>query len=388
MSLAGNRADQVQAVRSLAGAASNAEVMVPTPSAPPVLAAVGGAPRSWFDASRAILGVVAGIAMVALVLPHLAGVPWSQVLAGVRGVSLPQLAALAVVWAVGLGLNTFTLTAALPGLTHRRALTLSLTGSAVANVLPLGGAAGVAVNYRMVRAWGFERSDFASYTVVTNVWDVLVKLVVPVVVVPLVLVRHLHVGTHLFGPGLAGSGALGALVIVAVVMIASPRATACVAGTLDILVRRGLRVLGTEARVTPGAGIVRLRASCADLIRSGWPRLTFGVVAYTGTLALLLWGSCAVTGVGLSFPLVLVGFAGERLLSLTGLTPGGAGVVEVGLGALLIALGGGPVPVVTAVLLYRLFTYGIEIPLGGIGLATWVTLRRLAGARGESEAPR
>ena len=49
---------------------------------------------------------------------------------------------LVVLWVAGLVAHTMTLTAALPGLTHRRALLLSLTGSAVANVLPLGGAAG------------------------------------------------------------------------------------------------------------------------------------------------------------------------------------------------------------------------------------------------------
>ena len=77
---------------------------------------------------------------------------------------------------------------------------------------------------------------------------------------------------------------------------------------------------------------------------------------------------------------MLVGFAAERLLTLAGLTPGGAGLVEVGLAGLLVALGGDPVAVVSGVLLYRLFTFGLEIPVGGVSLAAWLWLRRASRA--------
>ncbi|MEZ5191932.1 MAG: hypothetical protein R2734_05130 [Nocardioides sp.] len=53
--------------------------------------------------------------------------------------------------------STPSLRAALPGLSMRRALTLSLTGSAVANVLPVGGAAGIVLNHRMTRSWPRQR---------------------------------------------------------------------------------------------------------------------------------------------------------------------------------------------------------------------------------------
>ena len=90
-------------------------------------------------------------------------------------------------WLAGLAAHTIALTAALTGLTHRRAMLLSLTGSAVANVLPLGGAAGIAMNQRMTRSWGFPNSAFVTYSVVTNVWDVLAKAFVPVLVLPVLI---------------------------------------------------------------------------------------------------------------------------------------------------------------------------------------------------------
>lgn len=60
-------------------------------------------------------------------------------------------------------------------------MVLSLTGSAVANVLPFGGAAGIALNYRMCHRWGFERSAFGIYTLVTNLWNILARLSLPAV---------------------------------------------------------------------------------------------------------------------------------------------------------------------------------------------------------------
>ena len=45
------------------------------------------------------------------------------------------------------------LAAALPGLDLRRGLLLNLSGSAVSNVMPLGGAVGTALNWQMAR-WG------------------------------------------------------------------------------------------------------------------------------------------------------------------------------------------------------------------------------------------
>ena len=60
-----------------------------------------------------------------------------------------------------------------------RAYFLNVTGSAVSNVLPLGGAAGTALNYSTSRAWGFSTPAFLRWALVTNIWDTLGKLVIP-----------------------------------------------------------------------------------------------------------------------------------------------------------------------------------------------------------------
>jgi uncharacterized membrane protein YbhN (UPF0104 family) len=326
---------------------------------------------------RGSLIVAAVVTMFWRLLPLVAGAPWSEVAGAVGAVPWVARVLLGALWLGGLGLHTVTLSAALPRLTHRRALVLSLTGSAVANVLPVGGAAGIALNYRMVRSWGFSAPAFATYTVVTNVWDVLVKLCLPAVALGWTLMSGTHLATGLLRTTLGATVVLLLLSVAIVAALFSASFAARVARVLDSGVGLALRLAGSSRDHRPGAVVVRLQSDCSSLVATAWPQLTLGMVAYSASLALLLWSCLHVTGAGLAVPAVVAGFAVERLLTLAGLTPGGAGVVEVGLSGLLLLLGGAPLGVVTGVLLYRLFTFGLEIPVGGLGLVAWLWTHRL-----------
>ncbi|MBB6626995.1 flippase-like domain-containing protein [Nocardioides sp. KIGAM211] len=327
------------------------------------------------------LGSVAGVAvLLVVVVPLVAGAPWAAVGRTLAQVPWPVVAGLGVLWLAGLLAHTITLTAALPRLTHGRALLLSLTGSAVSNVLPFGGAAGIALNYRMTRAWGHDRAAFAAYTVVTNVWDVLFKLTLPALALGwLALAGHLVLGPVV-------SAAVAATVVLALLsatggalLVHDPLARR-LGGACEGLVGGVLRVLRCSRRPAVADGLDRVRRECRELLSGSWRRLSLGMLLYSALLLALLAGCLAVTGAGLPLAAVFAGFAVERVLTLVGVTPGGAGVVEVGLVGLLVALGGDPVGTVAGTLLYRVFTYGLEIPVGGLGLLVWLRLRRAGAA--------
>jgi putative heme transporter len=335
--------------------------------AEPVTVRASGRPRVRV---RYLAGVLLAVALLAFALPSLSGVSLRAVQAVVASLPARAVVALVVLWIGGLLTHTLTLTAAMPRLTHRRALTLSLTGSAVANVLPLGGAAGVALNYKMVRAWGFTRQQFATYTVVTNVWDVLAKLVLVVVALPLLALTSSLVHGQWFHALVTLTAVVAMVLAAAVAVLASPVA----ASRLGRLVDAGLRRLGRVTDVE--AALVEVQQGCSRVVRSSWLRLSLGVGLYAGSLGLLLGACLWLTGAGVPPVVVLVGLAVERMLTLAGLTPGGAGIVEVGLTGVLLVLGGDPAGVVAGVLLYRAITFGLEIPVGGAGLAAWLWSRR------------
>ncbi|MCW2768365.1 MAG: hypothetical protein JWO11_4324 [Nocardioides sp.] len=336
---------------------------------------------------RHCIAVAAAGALILLAIPALSGVPWSSIGSILGAVPVIGLTGLFLVWVLGLLAHTITLTAALPTLTHRRALTLSLTGSAVANVLPVGGAAGVALNYRMARTWGFDRGQIAAYTVVTNVWDVLAKLVLPLLALPLLLLTAHSTVHQLLGPVAVGTAALALVAGLALATFVNASVAHRVGTVAESLTGMVLRGSGSQRQVEVRKHLVDLQARCGPLMRQRWRRLTLGMSLYTTSLLILLWACLHLTAAGLAPTAVLAAFAVERLLTLPGLTPGGAGVVEVGLSGALLVLGGLPAGVVAGVLLYRALTFGLEIPVGGIGLLGWWWARRRAAVRGAAGLP-
>ena len=122
-----------------------------------------------------------------------ADVTWREVARAVSQVTLLHLVWLTLIWLAGLATYATVLAAALPGLGVRRGLLLNLTGSAVANVLPLGGALATGLNWRMARVWGHSNGAFVGFCVLTNVLDVTTKLVLPLVAVSLLLFTSVHV---------------------------------------------------------------------------------------------------------------------------------------------------------------------------------------------------
>lgn len=322
------------------------------------------------------LGIAAACALVSVMLPRIAGASLADLAHTVAAVPGRWLAGLLVLWLGGLLAHTLTLTAGMPGLGHRRALALSLTGSAVANVLPLGGAAGVALNYRMARRWGFGDAAISGYTIVTNAWDLLAKLVLALI--GLLVVR----GVVTLPPGLLHSAAVASVLVAGVLaacllLLVSDAAAERVASAADRLAAR------LPARLRPAGScresVSRLRLQTGQVVAAGWPRLSLGMALYSTLLFGLLWACLTGTHAGLALPAVLAGFAVERLLTVAGITPGAAGVVEVGVTTTLLAFPGSPLGIASGVLLYRALTFALEIPVGAAVLAGWWWLQRRRG---------
>lgn len=315
------------------------------------------------------LGVAAGAVALVVWLPGHSGSSWTEVGHVVTGVPVPLLAALGGLWIAGLVASSVALAACLPGLSVRRALTLSLTGSAVANVLPLGGAAGVGVNYAVAHSWGYRRSEFATYTVVTNLVDVAAKVVVLAVAGVVVLTAG-----H---DGLPGTLAATALAVAAVVLLGAALllrepAAITLGRWVDVLVAGTGRLLRRRLRPRLEVRLPALAASSVDLLSRAWPRILAGSGAYALLQALLLAACFYVCGLHAGAGMVAAAYATDRLLTLLPVTPGGVGLVETVLCATLLSWGAPAGPAVAGVLLYRALTYAAEIPVGGTLLLGWL----------------
>ena len=345
-------------------------------------------PLSRVALSRSVRGVLSlGTAAVAVLwaVPRAGGVGWEEIGRAVAAIGPAELLLLAVVWLAGLWVHTLALTAAMPGLSSRRALFLNLTGSSVSNLLPFGGAAGTVANYAMSRAWGFSPAAFARWALLTNVWDTLAKLVLPGVALCWLALAGVDGGGTLSRAALVGTGLLVVSLLAVRALAAGDRGARALGGVADRLVR-------AVGRPRPPAGgyaawAVALRRDSADLVATAWGRLTAGKAAYALLQAALLWLCLATVGTAPGLAVVFAAFAVERILSMVVLTPGATGVVEVGMTGLLVALGTEPVTATAGVLVYRAITVGLEIPVGGVGLAWWWATRRGTTSRQRHEEP-
>lgn len=318
-------------------------------------------PRATRRLVTSVVSVVATAALVVL-LPRAVGATWSEVGSVLGRVSAGALVVLAVVWIAGLWAHSFVLAASLPGLTKRRGLTLSLTGSAVANVLPLGGAAGTGLNFAMIRRWGFTPTAFGGFLAVTTLLNVVSKL--GVIAVALAMIPILH-SARAFGSASLLFLPVPIAVVAVAWVLADQRAATAVGVVLDKLIGR-IRPSQLADRIP------ELRRSILRVVRTGWQPMTVGMLAYLALQLALLWLCFHVIGVSIGLPVLFTALAVERLLTLVPITPGAAGVVEVGTTAALVALGGNPAGVAAGFLLFRGFTYLMEIPVGGLLLMAWL----------------
>jgi uncharacterized membrane protein YbhN (UPF0104 family) len=308
--------------------------------------------------------LLAAVALVVWSAMHLSalGASWSQAWRMIAHLGWRWPLLLGAVWLLGLVVHTFVLTASLPGLTHRRALTLNLSGSAVSNVLPLGGVAGTALNLGMVRGWGHTGLEFARFVVVSKAWDLVAKLVMPLVAVAVLLLADADPGS-LWLVCAAASAVAGALVVAALL------------GRSLLL----LRLVALAERLLRRRGWTAATAALLDgtdrLVRRRWAELSWDMAGYWLLQGALLWLCLEAIHVHLPFPVLLAGLVVERLLTLAAITPGGAGLVEAGTIAVFIALGTDPTAALAGVLLYRAFVFVAEIPVGGLATALWLLAR-------------
>jgi hypothetical protein len=119
--------------------------------------------------------------------------------------------------------------------------------------------------------------------------------------------------------------------------------------------------------------------------RAEWAQAALG-----GTISWLLDCSClgaAFLAVGAPVPWrgLLLAYCGGQLAVNLPITPGGLGVVEGSLTLALVFLGGGKAPTIAAVLLYRLFSFWIPLPVGA-GCWAGLAQRRRRAERAERAA--
>jgi len=335
-------------------------------------------------AVKSVVGIALAVALLAWALPHFAKTSWADVWRVLSAVPLPTLLGLFGLMLGGLWLYTFTFTGSLPYLAHHKALIVNVCGSSVGNLLPGGGAAGVAVTYTQLRSWGISRRDISTSIIVTGVWNVLARLALPVVGILIMLTQAGQLNPLVLNVALTGATG-GILVLGAfIAVLASERAAQVAGRILDRIAApirrwragRKARRTGVAASVSTASPrleslVTDLRTRTINVVRAGWLQMTFGMVGFFAMFYLLFWFCLNTVGVQFPFPYMFFAFTLSRLLTAVAVTPGGMGVTETATASLMVGWGADPAQATAGVVLFSLFTNFLEVPLGAIGWVFW-----------------
>jgi uncharacterized protein (TIRG00374 family) len=341
--------------------------------------------RSWGRTAKRILSVGGPVAIVvavfAFVLPRFAN--YGQVWAVIQSLAWWQVAVLLLVALLNLATFGPPWMAALPGLGYWHSMIVTQASTAFSSILPGGDALGAATTFQMLREWGFQTQDVTLALVVFSLWNQLANVGIPLFAL-LLLTLGGETSTLLNTAALIGGAVLVAVIVGLVLIMRGDAQARRVARLAERALNPILRLLRRKTVRLEGT-FVAFRAQSLELVRRRWLALTVTTLVGHLTVFLVLYTALRFVGVSSSevnVPEMLAAWSLVRLLTAIPLTPGGLGVVELGLTGTLVGFGGEESEVVAGVLIYRFLTYVPPIAVGAVCWLIWARMHaRKPGAR-------
>lgn len=249
-----------------------------------------------------------------------------------------------------------------------------LAGNAFARVVPGGGAAGAALQYRYLNRAGVPAGIAVTGLTASNVLIFAVLLALPVLTLPS-LINGLSVNRTLVHSALLGAAVLVVLFIAGVVLLAFDRPIEALGEFLQRTRNRMRR--RQPPRTDLPQRLLDERALILRVMGRRWWEALLAAIGRWVLDYLTMLAALAAIGARPAPALVLLAFTTAQILAQIPLTPGGLGFVEAGLTGTLALAGVSAGGAVLCTLAYRLLSYWLPLPFG---LAGAILLGRRYGA--------
>jgi hypothetical protein len=299
---------------------------------------------------------------------------WAEVRASIAELSDAELLSLTfgwMVWVVAQGALTASLVDKLP---VRRGVLASLGPTAVSSVIP--GPSDLPFRFRMYQSWGVSSSAAATALIGSGVFSIGSQLLLPSIAGVLIVLADVPL-SGFFSVIVTASVALAVIVTIVGFTLGSAQRTESAGRRLDRPVRAVMRRLRKQLPdENLGEVVAQKRAEAFDHLAGKWVKSSVATVATIAAKCSLLVLTLRFVGIpedALGWLAIAAVFGLVAGMTAIPLTPGSAGVAEIGfVGMLTVAADGDWVNQITAgVLLYRVMTWLLIIPVGMGALAVW-----------------
>jgi uncharacterized membrane protein YbhN (UPF0104 family) len=301
----------------------------------------------------------------------------ATVLVEIGELSAEWMVVLGVLTAAAVGANGWLASSITAGLSPARGVMVQQAATAANNTAVGSGPVSLGVRIAMLRSWRVDDVAIGVTVVALNVVAAyrLWTATLFTAVIGAGGAADGVVGRRLFHFGIALSAAvLVGSTVIWWALLHHPRPLHWLAGRAEALLGRARRRVRRLPEVDLAVLVERGRVEGRRLVGERGRRIALAAVVEQAVVLALPVAVVRAFGIGpdvVSTAEVLVAFGLVRLVAALSPIPGGIGITEVGISALLVRFGGAEPTVVAAVLTYRTLTFLLPIVVGGVCFGLW-----------------
>jgi uncharacterized protein (TIRG00374 family) len=319
-----------------------------------------------------ILTVGILLIMVVVVLPQLGD--YDKAWAAIQGMELWQLGLITLATVALIFIYVFPYTAAFPGLKYWHAFVTRQTSFMISNVVPGGGAFGLAAQYGMLTSYGYKPAPVTSVIGITSVWNTLVTLSLPVIGL-IALMTSGQSNEEAITVTLIAGAAVLTMIVLLVLILRSEDFARKLGRWANSAVQWGAGVLKKDLDFDAVDAIVEFRASIVDVVKDRWILITLANVGQQLAQFFILYLAVVALQGGFGGPVTMweafAAFSFGRLATFIPVPPGGLGTTDAIITSMLTAFGLPNNDALAATMIWRAATYFPQVFIGGISLLVW-----------------
>lgn len=341
--------------------------------------------RPAFGKQQVIAGIITLIILVlvfGVVLPQFGD--YDAAWEAIADMDAWQFGMIALATVVMIAIYVLPYPAALPTIDYWQAFKVRQTSFMISNVVPAGGAFGLAVQFGMLQSYGIAAAPSTAAIGITGAWNSFVTLSLPVIAL---------IGLAISGQASVEAGAITVVatlaVVVAVVLFAlvlrNEETALRIGGWADSFIGRIGRVVKREITVDATEAIVSFRSSIVDVVVDRWLLITLANVGQQLAQFSILYLAIVALQGGWSGPITffeaLAAFAFGRLATFIPVPPGGLGTTDAIITSILVTFGLDNNSALASTMIWRAATYFPQVLIGAGTLLVWRRDQRRSGAR-------